>query len=172
MKYKQKIDIIINSCLFLVGILTIILGIIKYSDIKTIFISIMFLYSILNLAQYLMTKSSKDIEGLLTFVVSLATAIVDYNLVFNSKVLCISIMVWVSLMSVIKFIKTDYYNDRKDKMWKLRIITLIVFIISGILTSLCFNYSSNVQILVLGYFFMIHSILELIDPITKYLISK
>ena len=76
------------------------------------------------------------------------------------------------MMSVIKFIKTDYYNDRKDRMWKIRIFTLLSFIIVGVLTSISLNYNSDVQVLILGYFFLIHGLLELVDPLTKYLIGR
>ena len=57
-------------------------------------------------------------------------------------------------------------------MWKLRIVLLLLFMLIGIVTSISLNYSDNVRVMVLGYFFLIHGILELIDPITKYLIGK
>ena len=75
-------------------------------------------------------------------------------------------------MTIIKFVKADYYNDRRDRMWKFRIVTLVLFVIVAILTSIALNYNSNVQVLVVGYFFLIHGILELTDPIVKYLIGK
>lgn len=173
MKFKQKIDFLINSFLIIIGLIIIVLGNLKYDNVKIVFIGIMLSYAVLNLIQFLLTKKSKDYEGLYTFLASLSIAIVDIFFAFdNVNVLAISLMSWVSIMSVIKFLKSDYYNDNKDKMWKLRIILLILFMITGILTSISFNYPENIQIIVLGYFFLIHGILELVDPITKYLIGK
>ena len=173
MKTKQKIDTIINSFLVIIGLLIVLLAVLKYSDVKTIFLVVMFSYALLNLLQFILTRTSKDYEGLYTFLASLAVGIIDIFFSFESEnVLAISLMSWVTMMSVIKFIKTDYYNDRKDKMWKLRIVLLALFMLIGIVTSISLNYSDNVRIMVLGYFFLIHGILELIDPITKYLIGK
>lgn len=173
MKTKQKVDTVINSFLILLAILIILLALLKYSNVKLVFLTVMFSYATLNLLQFILTKDSKDYEGLYTFLASVAVGIVDLYFSFDSaNVLAISLMSWVTMMSVIKFIKTDYYNDRKDKMWKLRIVLLGLFMLIGIVTSISLNYSDNVRIMVLGYFFLIHGILELIDPITKYLIGK
>ena len=70
-----------------------------------------------------------------------------------------------------RIIKTDYYNDRHDRMWKIRMFTLVIFIIIGIFSSLSLLVVDN-KILLLGYYFFINGVLETIDPITKYLISK
>ena len=173
MKLKQKIDTVINSTLIVLGLLTIAAGAFKFSNIKTVFIAIMFSYALLNLFQFISTRKSKDYEGLYTFLASLTIGIVDLFLPFsNENILTISLMSWVTIMAVIKFIKTDYYNDRKDRMWKLRVILLLLFIMVGIITSISLNYSDSVNVMIIGYFFLIHGILELIDPITKYLIGK
>lgn len=173
LKTKQKVDGVIDLILSILGILIVILGILKYSDVKIVFVFVLYLYAALNLIQFVLTKKSKDFEGLYTTFASLAVATTDLFLDFNNvNVISVSIMAWVTMMSVIKFIKTDYYNDRRDRMYKFRIVTLVFFIITGILASLSLNYSANVQVLVIGYFFLIHGLLELIDPITKYLIGK
>ena len=75
-------------------------------------------------------------------------------------------------MALIKLKKADYYNDRKEKIWILEIVTLIIFILSGLLTTINLYYENDIQILVLGYFYLIHGILELVDPLTNYLVGK
>ena len=74
-------------------------------------------------------------------------------------------------MAIIKFIKTDYYNDRHDRMWKVKMFTLVIFILAGTFSSLAMLTIDN-KLLILGYYFFIHGVLEIIEPITKYLISK
>ena len=41
----------------------------------------------------------------------------------------------------------------------------------GLLTSINLYYETSVQVVVLGFFFYTHGILELIDPLVKYLLS-
>ena len=65
----------------------------------------------------------------------------------------------------------DYYHDKKDRMWKIRLLNLGLFIITGILTCINLAHISTVQVLVIGFFMLIHGILELLDPIVKTLIA-
>lgn len=172
MKTKQKVDIVINSFLIVIGIMLVAMAILGFNDVKIVFVGVMFSYAVLNLIQFILTKGSKDFEGLYTFLASLVVGGIAIYYSFSTKVLSILIMAWVIAMAVIKLIKTDYYNDRKDKMWKFKIVTLTLFVILGIMASLSLNYSTNVQVLIIGYFFFTHGILELFDPITKYLIQR
>lgn len=74
-------------------------------------------------------------------------------------------------MALVKLKKVDYYHDRKDRMWKLKLLTLILFILTGIATSISLAYTSNVQTLIIGFFMVTHAILEMFEPIVKTLIS-
>ena len=124
MKTKQKVDFIIDSILIVIGMISIGLGIIHYDNIKLLFLIIMGLYAVLNLVQYLLTKKNKDYEGLFTCFISVAIAIISHFVNFdNTNNITLLLLSWVIVMSVIKFIKTDYYNDRRDRMWKIRIFT-------------------------------------------------
>ena len=174
MKTKQFIDILVEGFLLLFGLVITIMGIVGYSKIKVVFISALFVYAIFNYIQYRLTVKSKDMEGLYTALASLLVGIGDLYFPFstNNLVLPISIMVWAILMSVIKVIKADYYNDRKDKVWKFKMVTLGVFMVISVITSVALNYNSNVQVLIIGYYFVINGILELSEPIVKYLLGK
>ena len=173
MKTKQFVDIFIESILLVLGLLIIILGIFGYSNIKVMFVSALFIYAIFNLLQFILTRKSKDMEGLYTFLASILVAVADIYFPFNNNIILgASIMIWALFMSIIKLIKADYYNDRRDRMWKFKLVTLGLYMVISILTSIALNYSNNVQVLVIGYYFLINGILELSEPITKYLIRK
>lgn len=174
MKKKQKVDFTIAIILILIGICLLLIPLLKLTNIKITFISIMSLYSLLNLIQFVLTRKSKDYEGLYTMCASIIVLIVSIILkVGNSELsLALSLMIWVILMSITKLIKTDYYEDRNDKMWKLKVLTLILFIITGLLTSINLYYEPQVQTLIIGFFFFIHGILEIIDPMVKYLLQR
>lgn len=173
MKTKQFVDIIIEGVLLLFGLLIMILGIVGYSKIKVVFVSALFTYAIFNFIQYYLTRKSKDMEGLYTALASVLVGIADLYFPFtNNVVLPVSIMVWSILMSIIKVIKADYYNDRRDRVWKFKMVSLCVFMVISVLTSVALNYNNNVQVLIIGYFFVINGILELSEPIVKYLLGK
>ena len=173
MKTKQFIDIIIEGVLLLFGLIVIVLGIVGYTNIKVVFVSALFTYAIFNFIQYYLTRKSKDMEGLYTALASILIGIADLYFPFtNNVVLPVSIMIWAMLMSIIKVIKADYYNDRRDKVWKFKMVTLAVFMVISVLTSVALNYNSNVQVLIIGYYFVINGILELSEPIVKYLLGK
>ena len=74
-------------------------------------------------------------------------------------------------MSLAKLKKMDYYHDKNDRMWKIRFLNLSLFIITGILTCINLAYTSAVQVLIVGFFMLVHGILELFDPIVKTLIA-
>ncbi len=173
MKKKQKVDMAIALCLILIGVILLILPLFNITNIKWLNIAVFSLYTILNSIQFILTKNSKDYEGLHTALASLIVLII--NLIFdigeNPKHIAFILMLWISLMSIVKLKKADYYHDRRDRMWKVRAFNLGLFILAGILTSINLAYTSSVQVIVIGFFMLIHGILELFDPITKTLIT-
>lgn len=174
MKKKQKVDLIIDTLLIIMGVLIIIGSNLKILNLEIILFISMVLYATINLIQFIVTKKSKDYEGLYESVLSYVIAVVGivFNLFTNTLELALILFSWVTLMSLIKLKKCDYYHDRNNRMWIIKVVTLILFIITGIIT--CFNlyYSKNIQILIIGIFFYIHGILEIIDPLTIYLMEN
>ena len=51
------------------------------------------------------------------------------------------------------------------KEWIIKVVSLVLFIVAGLLTSINL-YNVDFQVLVLGFFFLIHGILELFEPLT------
>ena len=174
MKKKQIVDLIIALILILSGSILLVFPLVKIVNIKFVVILILSIYCIANLIQFILTRKDKDYEGLLTSIASLITIIVALKCNINKVPwqLALTLFIWIIMMSLIKLKKADYYNDRKKDIWILKIITLILFILTGLLTTVNLYYTEDVQVLVLGYFFLIHGILELIDPITIFLIEK
>ncbi len=173
MKRKQKVDLGTAIILIIIGIILIVLPNFKINSIDKILFVTMIAYATINLIQFILTKESKDYEGLFTSILSYIVGIIGiaFNLFSTSLNIVLMLLVWIILMSIIKFKKCDYYSDRKNKMWIIRVITLGLFIITGLLTCLNLYYSKNIQIIFIGFFFYIHGILELIDPLSNYLME-
>ena len=174
MQKKQKVDLIIAILLCFIGIGLTLLPNFKILDLERILFVVMMAYATLNLIQFVFTKESKDYEGLYTSILSYGIGALGlYFNLFNGGIEMVTIIFsWIILMSMIKFKKCDYYHDRNNKMWIIRVITLLLFIVTGILTCINLYYSNEVQILILGFFFFIHGVLEMMDPLTVYLMEN
>lgn len=174
MNKKQKVELIIAAFLILCGSLLLIFPLFQFIKVKLIFLSVLIIYSILNFIKFLLVRKDKDYEGLFVSLASIVVLVIVIFLDVESVpwYLALSLFIWIILMSLIKLKKADYYNDRKNKVWILEIVTLILFILTGLLTTINLYYENSIQILVLGYFYLIHGILELVDPLTMYLNEK
>ena len=174
MNKKQKVELIIAAFLIICGSLVLIFPLFQFVKVKFIFISVLAVYGLLNLIKFILVRESKDYEGLFTTLASIVALIVVCFLDVDNVpwYLALSLFIWIIFMSLIKLKKADYYNDRKNKVWILEIVTLILFILSGLLTTINLYYENDIQVLVLGYFYLIHGILEFVDPLTIYLTGK
>lgn len=174
MKRKQLVDLIIAIFLILTGCSLLVFPLVNFLNVKNIFLGVLIIYAILNFIKFLLTFKSKDYEGLLTFLASVVTMIVALKVDISLKPwnLAITLFVWIVMMSLIKLKKSDYYNDQNSKMWIIKIANLILFIVAGILATINLYYTVDIQILVLGFFFFINGILELVDPLANYILDE
>lgn len=174
MKEKQKVDIVSSILFLLIGAFLLLCPLIGFNNIQVLFITIMISYTIINFGKFLLTKEYHDYESILSSISSLLIGSIAffYQTNENPANLALLLFGWIILESLIKLKKADYYNDRKSKLWILEICFLIIFILIGILTSINLNHSNDTKILLLGYFFFIHGILEFIDPIIIYLTKE
>lgn len=174
MNKKQIVDLVIAVFLIICGAVLLIFPLFHFVSVKPIFMSILGVYGVLNLIQFLLTKEAKDYEGLFTTIASVIALIVAWRLdiVKVPWYLALTLFIWIIMMALIKMKKADYYNDRRNSVWILKIITLILFVLTGLLATINLYYEADIQVLVLGFFFLIHGMLELFDPLTIYLIEK
>jgi uncharacterized membrane protein HdeD (DUF308 family) len=172
MKAKQKVDIISAIFLTLIAVVLLILPQFKILTMRYIIVSVYIMYAIINLIRFLITIKSKDYEGLHYTLASIVAIIINLVIDLSSpRYLSLGLFCWISLVSLSKLKKIDYYHDKRDRMWKFAIADLLIFLITGILACMNLFYSTSVQILIIGFFFLINGILEIFDPIMKSLIA-
>jgi len=171
MKRKIIIDFVINLALLIMASCVILLPTFKVYNIKNIMIIVFSVYSLFKLTQFVLTIKEKDYESLFTFLISLVVLISLIFVELSPKYLALIVMAWVGLMSLNKLKKADFYHDRKNKMWVLRLIILFIFLTIGLLTILNLFYESSVQIIIIGYLLFINSVLDIIDPVVVYLMG-
>ena len=75
-------------------------------------------------------------------------------------------------MAVIKLIKLDYYHDRENGMFYVNLVTFSLFLLIGILTSVNLYFSETVQVLMLGFFFVINGLLNLAEDAIRILVAR
>lgn len=174
MDRKTLIEFIFSWFLIIMGGVLTTLPLFKTIEIEKIFILILVLYGLINLIKNILTIVSKDYSGFYIAFACLVAIILAINLNIEDSPwnLALTLFIWIIIMSLIKLKKSDYYHDRKNKLWKLNVIHLILFIICGVLTTLNLNYDTEIQLLVLGFFFLINGILEMMNPICAYLLEK
>lgn len=173
MSRRTFVEFIIALILIILSFVVLILPVFDVDNVKTVFISIISIYGISHLLKNFIILSEKDYSGFGTSMNSIIVLIIlmfiDINDPWN---LALILFIWIILMSLTKLKESDYYHDKKNKLWKLNICNLLLFILVGILTTINLYYPGEVQILVLGFFFLIHGILELMDPLVAYIIDK
>ncbi|HOP65539.1 MAG TPA: hypothetical protein PLX66_00725 [Bacilli bacterium] len=173
LKRKQVYSLISALLILLIGVILL-----SFKDLlssaNTLFYIVMYVVAAIKLVEYFVTKEKGDYENLLITMVSViaGTAGIVFNFKDTPLVLSITLISWVSMLAIIKLIKVDYLMDRKNKMWYAEIITLGIFILVGILTSINLYFSSAVQTLMLGFFFLIMGILEVIYPLLDSFAKK
>ena len=174
MDRRTLVEFITAWFLVLAGAIITILPIFNINNIKRVFIIIISFYGIIHILKNFFIINAKDYSGFRTSIACVVVLLIMFFLDINDSPwnLALILFIWVILMSLTKLKESDYYHDRKNKLWELNIVNLILFIISGILASVNLYYTGDIQILVLGFFFLINGILELIDPLVAYIISK
>lgn len=174
MEKRTLVEFIVALVLILFGITMTILPIINYTNIKVVFIGIIALYGVIHLIKNLIIVDYKEWSGFETALSSMVILVIMFfkDIKDNPWNLTLLLLIWIILMSLTKLKESDYYHDRKNKLWKLNLFNLLLFIITGLLTAVnLYNTSSN-QIVVLGFFFTINGILELMDPLVAYIINN
>ena len=174
MKKRTFVELITAIVLIVLSCVVMILPLFQIDNVKFVFISIIAIYGITHLFKGFTILDSKDYSGFGTSINSVAILLFMMFLDINDSPwnLALLLFIWIILMSLTKLKESDYYHDRKNKLWKLNVYNLILFILTGILTTINLYYTSDVQILILGFFFLIHGILELMDPLVAYIIEK
>lgn len=174
MDRRTLVEFVTAWLLILLGVAISVLPIFDIMNVKVVFVIIVAVYGIVHLIKNFMLINAKDYSG---FGISLSSVIALILMLFldvndSPWNLALILFIWVILMSLTKLKESDYYHDQKNKLWKLNIINLILFIITGLVTAVNLYYTGDIQILVLGFFLLINGMLELMDPLAAYLIEK
>lgn len=172
MKKKELVDLITGISLMLLAGVILLLPTFKVNDLSFILKTVFGFYALIKSAQFILILKEKDTESLFTCLISLGAFISLFFVNSDIKNIVLILLIWMGLMCLVKLKKADFYHDRKNKMWILRIFILFVFLTAGLLTGINLYYEASVQTIVIGFFFFINGILDVIDPISLYLMES
>ncbi len=174
MDRRTLVEFIVGWILVVGGAIVTLLPIFNITNVRIVFITIIASYGIIHLVKNFAILNAHEYSG---FSTALSCVVVLASLLFldindSPWNLALALFIWVILMSLTKLKESDYYHDRKNKLWELNVVNLILFILTGIITTVNLYYTSDIQIIILGFFFLINGILELTDPLAGYIMSK
>ena len=172
MKKKELVDLITGISLMLLAGVILLLPTFKVNDLSFILKTIFGFYALIKLTQFILILKDKDFESLFTCLISIGALMSLFFIESTTKNMVLILMIWMGFMCLIKLKKADFYHDRHNKMWILRLFILFAFLTSGLLTGINLYYEASVQTIIVGFFFFINGILDVVDPISKYLMES
>lgn len=172
MKKKELVDLITGISLMLLAGVILLLPTFKVNDLSFILKTIFGFYALIKLTQFILILKDKDFESLFTCLISIGALMSLFFIESTTKNMVLILMIWMGFMCLIKLKKADFYHDRHNRMWILRLFILFAFLTSGLLTGINLYYEASVQTIIVGFFFFINGILDVVDPISKYLMES
>lgn len=168
---KLIVDFIIDLCLIILSCFILIFPFLKIDNLKMVMIIIFGVITGLKFIQFLIIFREKDYESLCTSAISLVALLCVIFLPNKTKTFSNILLIWMGLMCLVKLKKADFYEDRKNKMWILKIFVLFIFLITGLIVGLNL-YEAESKILLVGFFFLISSSLDIMDPIVRFILES
>lgn len=174
-KLRDKTNLIISGILVLMGIFMLVIPFLGFMEPNMLLYVVFSIYALIKIIEVIITKNiSGDNEDIYTAIACALAAISGFKYIHYDPpmVLSLTLISWVGIMSIIKLIKLDYYHDRENGMFYVNLITFSLFLLLGLLTSINLYFSETVQILMLGFFFVINGLLNLAEDGIRILVSR
>lgn len=178
-KKKFFVGTICGSIIFLMGVLYLTIpgyyGIDNMAEVDTnnLFISATLVYSVISFLRYVLLGKNPNNETIYFCIASSVMGIFNVVLAHYyqaSIVLSMSLALLVFIITGIKLFTIDYYHDRKDAYVYIESLLLAIFFVVGVVISLNLLNSSVLQTVMLGFFFIIVGILDIINSAIKSLV--
>ena len=174
-KLRDKTNLIVSSVLLLIGLLILVVPFLGFMEPNMLLYVVFSIYALIKIIEVIITKNyGGDNEDIYTAIACALAAISGFKYINYDPpmVLSITLASWVSIMAIIKLIKLDYYHDRENGMLYVNLVTFSLFILIGLLTSINLYFNETVQVLMLGFFFIINGLLNLAEDGIRILVSR
>ena len=166
-KNKNIILLITSILVLLLGISFFLTDYITFVKSSEIFYLIMLLYFGLEFTNYLLTRK---VTGMHSLYISLACIIASvsglkYMNEQSNMVIAFTLIGWMVIMLIIKLIRIEDLRNKNNYSVLINIFTMSIFILLGFLTiTNIYKEMSNIN-LMLGFFFTVNGILNLVETV-------
>ena len=164
--FKEKLNeknilvsIFCSFLLFLLSIFILCCPILRIKDFSFVYPLFFGVYALTELLLFALSYHRKEYSNFISLM----------NLTESPRSIAISLLVFVLVNALAKLKRADYYHDRKSRLWSIEMTILVMFIITGVVTSLNFAWGVEAQILTLGFFALICSIFKVVELLVVYL---
>ena len=174
-KLRDRTNFIVSFVLVLMGIFMLVEPFLGYMEPNMLLYVIFSIYALVKIIEVIITRNNNsDYEDIFTAIACALAAISGFKFINYepAMVLSITLVSWVGIMAIIKLIKLDFYHDRENGMFYVNLTTFSLFLLLGLLTSINLYFSETVQILMLGFFFVINGLLNLAEDGIRILVSR
>lgn len=164
-KFKNCLNIGVSIILVFMGIFLLIFPWFGETRPSRLLYLLYTVYGGIKIIEYIFTRSDKDYEDLYTGIACILAAASGFKfwMYSSAMVLSLTLVSWIGIMAIIKLIKLDFYHDRSNKMFYVNLITFSVFLLAGLLTSVNLYFEEAIQTIMLGLFFLVNGMLNLIE---------
>ena len=160
---------IFSSFILVLGGFFLLSSLWAFSDFLMCFRLFFGVYGVAELLKYFERNKGGDYTNAFGFFISFILLMLTFILPISSNMnISIIFIVFLAVLSLTRLKRADYYHDRKNKLWMVEIFLLIIYVLAGILTSIQFANTGEIQILILGYFTFICGTLEVAESLILY----
>lgn len=171
------VGLAIDAFIFVYGIILLIFPtLLEDANLKinNYIVVMLALFALGNLIKYIVFNDNTN-EKIYICLLSCAVGILniilcgflDENTVFD-----MSIMIFTLTICGVKLFGIDYYHERKDSYWCIETMLLVIFVTVGIVIALTVLSNNTYQVLSLGFFTIIISILDVIGTSIKCMLKS
>lgn len=165
MKLNDYKVILLDFLLLLSSTLILLCPLLNIISIKQVLAFSIVFFGFISALKFIVAKHYRDFENIYNTVASLAFAGALYFINLTNKKLAIFMLIWLFVLCIIKLVKCDYYHDNKNILWVSKISGIFVYLLTGTISVLNFSHGNIITIVVLGYFFMINYIIEIMNDV-------
>lgn len=183
MKNKKKfmIGIFSGALTFFMGVMYLIIpsyyGVNAMINVDTnnLLVSALLVYSVLKLTEYFLVGKNPTNETIYMAIVSAISGIVNVLLsafLYPSMALGISLIILSASICAVKLFTIDYYHDRNDAYYYIEGMLFIVFAVVSVIISLSLFDDTILQTMLLGFYFIILSIVNCVNETIKSMLKS
>lgn len=172
MKEQMKYVVFMDILLIFISIFSLLCPLIKIVDLRRILLVLYISFGFISAFKFLLKKVFNDFETMYQTIAALVFSLIFYYINLDSvKKLALLFTIWIFTMSLTKLIKCDYYHDHKNPLWISKAISVLIFIIIGLVCSVSFSQGKIIIIIMISFNFLLSNIIDLMHDLFESLVE-